>query len=380
MLADRVGIIDHGPHRRRGHAGGAEGRDRPPHGRGRARRSAPTATRSRERAGALRRARRAAPTARWPCGCAAASRARRRRARARRRGHRASRTCSCTQPTLDDVFLAKTGPLARGRRRRRGRASRRGEPRERRRREASPLPRRSARSRGARCCARCASRRSSSCRCLPDDPARGQRRRAGAARRRSRASRPTRYLDFALAVPFMQGALFAVDQRRHQPRARHRVRLLRPPRADAAARAGAARRAARGRARRSALVQALVLPGRGPRRRAPHSQPGLAGVLVLLALSMLITLGFGALGAVRRRCAPARARRCRASSRCSSCFLFLSSMRAAAQPDPGPTGSTTVATYNPVSYLIEGIRSPDDHRLGRRGARARLRLRARRSP
>ena len=31
----------------------------------------------------------------------------------------------------------------------------------------------------------------------------------------------------------------------------------------------------------------------------------------------------------------------------------------------------TAATINPVSYLIEGIRSLFDHRLGRRGAGAR---------
>ena len=38
-------------------------------------------------------------------------------------------------------------------------------------------------------------------------------------------------------------------------------------------------------------------------------------------------------------------------------FLFLSSMALPLRPDRRPTGSATIATVNPVSYLLEGIRS-----------------------
>jgi ABC-2 type transport system permease protein len=82
---------------------------------------------------------------------------------------------------------------------------------------------------------------------------------------------------------------------------------------------------------------------------------GLAGVAVIFALSLLITLGFGALGSML-------ALRTGSGEAVQGMFpllfvlLFLSSMalpRNLIEQD----WFRTVATYNPVSYLIEGIRS-----------------------
>ena len=82
---------------------------------------------------------------------------------------------------------------------------------------------------------------------------------------------------------------------------------------------------------------------------------GMPGVLVLVALSMLITLGFGAIGlfaALRTGSGEA----VQGLFPLFFVFLFLSSMNL-----PRNLIETDwfrhVATYNPVSYLIEGIRS-----------------------
>jgi ABC-2 type transport system permease protein len=86
-----------------------------------------------------------------------------------------------------------------------------------------------------------------------------------------------------------------------------------------------------------------------------HFAAGVPGVLVIVALSMLITLGFGALGlVVALRTGSGEA--VQGMFPVFFVFLFLSSMslpRNLIQTD----WFRTVATYNPVSYLIEGIRS-----------------------
>ena len=107
VLADRVGIIDAGPDRRRGHAGRAEGGDRPPVGRGRAGRG--------RRPRRARRPARAAsgpscPLRRVPPPCVS----RRARISSPSCARSTPRTCAWRnlqlhQPSLDDVFLAKTG-------------------------------------------------------------------------------------------------------------------------------------------------------------------------------------------------------------------------------------------------------------------------------
>jgi ABC-2 type transport system permease protein len=82
---------------------------------------------------------------------------------------------------------------------------------------------------------------------------------------------------------------------------------------------------------------------------------GVLGVLVLFAFAVLITLGFGALGlVVALRTGSGEA--VQGMFPVFFVFLFLSSMnlpRNLIETD----WFRTVATYNPVSYLIEGIRS-----------------------
>jgi ABC-2 type transport system permease protein len=82
---------------------------------------------------------------------------------------------------------------------------------------------------------------------------------------------------------------------------------------------------------------------------------GAAGVVVIAALALLVTLGFGALGAaIALRTGSGEA--VQGMFPLLVVFLFLSSMalpRDLIQQD----WFQTVATYNPVSYLIEGIRS-----------------------
>jgi ABC-2 type transport system permease protein len=86
-----------------------------------------------------------------------------------------------------------------------------------------------------------------------------------------------------------------------------------------------------------------------------HVAAGVPGVLVILALSMLITLGFGAIGLfVALRAGSGEA--VQGMFPVFFVFLFLSSMNL-------PRNLIQihwfreVATYNPVSYLLEGIRS-----------------------
>ena len=82
---------------------------------------------------------------------------------------------------------------------------------------------------------------------------------------------------------------------------------------------------------------------------------GLGGVAVIFALSMLVTLGFGALGAmIALRTGNGEA--VQGMFPLLFVLLFLSSMmlpRNLIEQD----WFRTVATFNPVSYLIEGIRS-----------------------
>jgi ABC-2 type transport system permease protein len=86
-----------------------------------------------------------------------------------------------------------------------------------------------------------------------------------------------------------------------------------------------------------------------------HIQAGLTGALVLVALSIVICLAFGSIGlAVGMRVdAPEKVQ---SLFPLIFVFLFLSSMslpRNLIQTD----WFRTVATYNPVSYMVEGLRS-----------------------
>ena len=155
VLADRVGIIDHGrivaegtPAALKAEIGAADGRGRP-------RRPASSATASPTVLAPLRRARRRPRRRASPCaarGDESASPTSSARSTPRTC---TSSTSSCTRRRLDDVFLAKTGRTLEG-------AERRSRPRlvgrdDGARSVAGRPPRR-----GARSCARCASRRTSS--------------------------------------------------------------------------------------------------------------------------------------------------------------------------------------------------------------------------
>ena len=161
------------------------------------------------------------------------------------------------------------------------------------------------------------------------------------------------FVTFALAIPFMQGALFSVmnagtDLARDIETGFLNRLALTPLRGAALLIGLLAGALALG------VVQAISFLLVGLAAGASFAA-GMPGVLVLVALSMLITLGFGAIGlfaALRTGSGEA----VQGLFPLFFVFLFLSSMNL-----PRNLIETDwfrhVATYNPVSYLIEGIRS-----------------------
>ena len=161
------------------------------------------------------------------------------------------------------------------------------------------------------------------------------------------------YLTFALAVPFVQSGIIAVTNSggdlARDIEDGFLDRLALTPMSGVALVAGQlAGIVALG------LMQALVYLGVGLAAGATL-EAGLAGALVLLALSVVITFGFGCIGVFA-------AFRFGDGEAVQGLFpvlfvtLFLSSMalpRDLIEQD----WFRTVATYNPVSYLLEGIRS-----------------------
>ena len=161
------------------------------------------------------------------------------------------------------------------------------------------------------------------------------------------------FLDFALAFTFMQGALFATTNagtdlaRDIQTGFLNRLALT--PMHGAALLAGQLAGVAA-----LALAQAAVYLGVGLAAGA-RLEAGPGGVAVLFLLAFLIAIGFGAIGAFM-------ALRTGSGEAIQALFpllfvlLFLSSMNL-------PRNLIeiewfrTVATVNPVSYLIEGMRS-----------------------
>jgi ABC-2 type transport system permease protein len=161
------------------------------------------------------------------------------------------------------------------------------------------------------------------------------------------------FVAFALAIPFIQGALFATMNagtdlaRDIQTGFLNRLALT--PMRGVALLAGQL-----GGIVTMGLVQALVYLFVGL-AVGVRLESGFAGALVLLAFSVLISIGFGALGAFA-------ALRTGSGEAVQSLFpaffvfLFLSSMnlpRNLIETD----WFRAVATANPVSYLIECIRS-----------------------
>jgi ABC-2 type transport system permease protein len=161
------------------------------------------------------------------------------------------------------------------------------------------------------------------------------------------------YLTFALAVPFVQGALFAANSAgtnfAEDIESGFLARLSLTPLTRPALLAGQlAGVVALG------LSQAVVFLAVGEAAGAGFAA-GPGGILVLFALSVLITLGFGTLGALA-------ALRTGSGEAVQGMFplffvlLFLSS-NALPRNLMSVDWFRTIATYNPVSYLLEAIRS-----------------------
>jgi ABC-2 type transport system permease protein len=161
------------------------------------------------------------------------------------------------------------------------------------------------------------------------------------------------YLDFALTVCFIQGALFsaitagtslATDI---ETGFLNRLQLtpLRPVAVLVGQMAGAAL---------LALVATLVYIGVGVTAGA-EIKSGVPGVLVMIVLSLLISMGMAGIGALM-------AARTGQSEAVQGLFpllfvtLFLSSANFPRNLIP-VDWFRQIATYNPVSYLVEGMRS-----------------------
>jgi ABC-2 type transport system permease protein len=162
-----------------------------------------------------------------------------------------------------------------------------------------------------------------------------------------------RFLDFALAFAFVQGAVFAAvnagtELARDIESGFFNRLALTPLRAPALLAGHLAGSAALG------LVQALVYLGAGL-AAGVEVAAGVGGALLIVALAELVSVGAAAFGAfVALRTASAEA--VQGSFPLFFVFLFLSSMnmpRELIEVD----WFRAVATANPVSYLIEGLRS-----------------------
>jgi ABC-2 type transport system permease protein len=161
------------------------------------------------------------------------------------------------------------------------------------------------------------------------------------------------FVAFALAVPFVQGALFATMNagtdlaRDIQTGFLNRLSLT--PMRGIAVLAGQL-----GGAVVLGLVQAVVYLGAGL-AVGVRLESGVLGVLVLLVFALLVTLAFGALGALA-------ALRTGSGEAVQSLFpaffvfLFISSMNIPRDLIQA-TWFRDLATANPVSYLLECVRS-----------------------
>ena len=161
------------------------------------------------------------------------------------------------------------------------------------------------------------------------------------------------YLTFALAVPFVQGALFAANSAgtnfAEDIESGFLSRLSLTPLSRSALLTGQlAGVVALG------LLQACVFLAVGEAAGAGFAA-GIAGVPVLFALSVLITLGFGTLGAL----AAIRTGSGEAVQGMFPLFFVLLFLSSTSLPRNlmSVDWFRTVATYNPVSYLVEAVRS-----------------------
>ena len=161
------------------------------------------------------------------------------------------------------------------------------------------------------------------------------------------------YLTFALAVPFIQSGIFAVSNGgadlARDIETGFLDRLALTPMSGVALVAGQlAGVVALG------VINAIVYLLVGLAAGASLAS-GLSGALVLMALATLITLAFGCIG-VFAAFKLGNGEAVQGLFPVLFVFLFLSSM-ALPRPLIEQEWFRTIATYNPVSYLIEGIRS-----------------------
>jgi ABC-2 type transport system permease protein len=161
------------------------------------------------------------------------------------------------------------------------------------------------------------------------------------------------YLTFALAVPFVQGALFAANSAGTNIALDIETGFLSRLSLTPLSRGGLLAGQLAG-VVALGLGQAVVFLAVGEAAGA-GLQAGPLGVLVLLALSGIVTLGFGTIGALA-------ALRTGSGEAVQGMFpllfvlLFLSS-NALPRNLIEQDWFRTIATYNPVSYLLEAIRS-----------------------
>jgi ABC-2 type transport system permease protein len=161
------------------------------------------------------------------------------------------------------------------------------------------------------------------------------------------------YITFALAVPFVQAALFSVmgagSDLARDIETGFFDRLALTPMSGAALIAGQLAGVLM-----VGLVQASLYVGVGLAVGA-HFESGVPGVLVLLALSLTIVFAFGCVGVfLALRFGNGEA--VQGMFPLLFVFLFLSSM-ALPRPLIEQDWFRAIATYNPISYLLEGIRS-----------------------
>jgi ABC-2 type transport system permease protein len=161
------------------------------------------------------------------------------------------------------------------------------------------------------------------------------------------------YLTFALAVPFVQGALFAANSAGTNIAMDIESGFLSRLSLTPLSRGGLLTGQLAG-VVALGFMQAVVFLAVGEAAGAGFAA-GPLGVLVLLVLSVIVTLGFGTIGALA-------ALRTGSGEAVQGLFpllfvlLFLSS-NALPRNLLEQDWFRTIATYNPVSYLLEAIRS-----------------------
>ena len=161
------------------------------------------------------------------------------------------------------------------------------------------------------------------------------------------------YLTFALAVPFVQSGIFAVSNGgadlARDIETGFMDRLALTPMSGVALVAGQLVGTLG-----LGLLAAVVYVAAGLAAGA-SLEAGLAGAVVLFALALVITFAFGCIG-VFAAFKFGNGEAVQGLFPVMFVFLFLSSM-ALPRPLIEQDWFRTIATYNPVSYLIEGIRS-----------------------